>query len=254
MLHLSDFREKRFKILIRIFRMNAAEEDVKFHGRCRSTNTNVISQRFSCCHGQIIMSHKRIGGKRCNNYLPSGASPWCWEGLAALDARVFKPAVFLGFLFFFQAPTRWNHHLPSQSMSVQIRQSGEDWKSHIFFPWFCRERLTYFGSKGLQIAMWALGMFNLDLFRCRCADAWGKYKLFIFTPAFLAVSSIIQSKQWCRPQRKHGRVTRHKGVEKQVPVLVLQNSHLHEGEDSTHYDISFKCLHKKTHTHIPHRW
>lgn len=249
MLHLSDFREKRFKILIRIFRMNAAEEDVKFHGRCRSTNTNVISQRFSCCHGQIIMSHKRIGGKRCNNYLPSSASPWCWKGLAALDARVFKPAVFLGFLFFFQAPTRWNHHLPSQSMSVQIRQSGEDWKSHIFFPWFCRERLTYFGSKGLQIAMWALGMFNLDLFRCRCADAWGKYKLFIFTPAFLAVSSIIQSKQWCRPQRKHGRVTRHKGVEKQVPVLVLQNSHLHEGEDATHNDISFKCLHKKTHTH-----
>lgn len=166
----------------------------------------------------------------------------------------FQTCCFFGvFIFFFKRPRAEIITCRLNPCLFKLGNQERTERVTFFSPGFVGSDWPTLGQKDCN-AMWALGMFNLDLFRCRCADAWGKYKLFIFTPAFLAVSSIIQSKQWCRPQRKHGRVTRHKGVEKQVPVLVLQNSHLHEGEDSTHYDISFKCLHKKTHTHIPHRW
>lgn len=105
MLHLSDFREKRFKILIRIFRMNAAEEDVKFHGRCRSTNTNVISQRFSCCHGQIIMSHKRIGGKALQQLFTIRRLTLMLRRTGSIRRTCFQTCCFFGvFIFFFKRP------------------------------------------------------------------------------------------------------------------------------------------------------
>lgn len=52
---------------------------------------NVISQVFLPSRPDYHVPEKKLYKRK---HLPASASPWCWKGLEALDARVYKPAIF----------------------------------------------------------------------------------------------------------------------------------------------------------------